>query len=144
MNRAVPLILVIVVVLFPALTGVNTAHAQAAAPVADMGGSLLQLVLGLVGVIALMVGSLWLLKKLTAQRGEAAGLMRVVAGTSVGTRERVVIVEVGSTWLVLGVAPGRISALAEVPRQSISPPTPAESPAPGSFPDWLRRFSQKK
>jgi flagellar protein FliO/FliZ len=134
----------LLVLLWLSLTGITPAHAQATTPVTDVGGSLLQLFLGLVGVIALMIGSLWLLKKLTAQRGEAAGLMRVVAGTSVGTRERVVIVEIGSTWLVLGVAPGRVSALAEVPRQSITPPATGAPSAPASFPDWLRRFSQKK
>jgi flagellar protein FliO/FliZ len=63
----------------------------------------------------------------------------------VGARERVVIVEVGSTWLVLGVAPGRVSALAEVPRQ----PTPAQAASPTSvsgegFPDWLRKLTQRR
>ena len=93
--------------------------------------------LGLLGVLALLVGSLWLLKKLTAQRGGAAGLMRVVAATAIGGRERVVIVEVGSTWLVLGVAPGRVSALAEIPRQTLSEAPP--SPAPRAMPQWLQR-----
>jgi flagellar protein FliO/FliZ len=64
------------------------------------------MLLGLGGVMVLLVGSLWLLKRLTAVRGPASGMMRVVAATAVGGRERVVIVEVGSTWLVLGVAPG--------------------------------------
>jgi flagellar biosynthetic protein FliO len=64
------------------------------------------MLLGLGGVWVLLVGSLWLLKRLTAVRGPASGMMRVVAATAVGGRERVVIVEVGSTWLVLGVAPG--------------------------------------
>ena len=55
-------------------------------------------------------------KRLSAPRGDAAGLLRIVAGTAVGPRERVVVVEVGDTWLVLGVAPGQVSALAEIPR----------------------------
>ena len=71
--------------------------------------------------------------------------MRVVAGTAVGTRERVVIVEVGSTWLVLGVAPGRVSALAEVPRQSVAvQPASPDSPSGAGFPDWLRKLTQRK
>lgn len=116
------------------------------APAADLGGSLLQLLLGLTIVLALLIGSLWLLKKLTARRGETAGLLRVVAGTAVGTRERVVIVEVGSTWLVLGVAPGRVSALAEIPRQtSTLPPTGPAAASPGeSFPEWLRKLGQRR
>ncbi|WIM06730.1 MAG: flagellar biosynthetic protein FliO [Candidatus Nitricoxidivorans perseverans] len=98
----------------------------------------LQLGLSLILVLALLVGGLWLLKRLTAPRGQAAGLMRVVAGQAVGTRERVVILEVGSTWLVLGVAPGRVSALAEIPRQEL-PPAPAEIPM-GDFAARLKQM----
>lgn len=118
--------------------------ATAAAPTSDLSGSLLQLVLGLALVLALLLGSLWLLKRLVAPRGETAGLLRVVAGAAVGTRERVVIVEVGSTWLVLGVAPGQVAALAEVPRQSLPPQATAASSTVGDFPDWLRKLLQKR
>jgi flagellar protein FliO/FliZ len=105
------------------------AHAQSAAPPpADLGGSIVQLVLGLAVVIALLFASLWLLKRLSAPRGEAAGLIRVVAGTAVGPRERVVVLEVGGTWMVLGVAPGQVSALAEIPKINLpAQPTPPAS-----------------
>jgi len=99
------------------------AHAQAA-PAQDIGGSLFQLVFGLGVVIALLVATLWLLKRLSAPRGEAAGMMRVISGIAVGARERVVVVEVGGNWLVLGVAPGQVTALAEMPRGQV-PPAPA-------------------
>jgi flagellar protein FliO/FliZ len=114
--------------------------AQAAAPV-DLGGSALQLFLSLALIFALLGGSLWLLKRLSAPRGAAGGLMKVVAATAVGTRERVVVLEVGSTWLILGVAPGRVSALAEVPRQ----PLP-QAPAGGTveMPGWLRQVIERK
>jgi flagellar protein FliO/FliZ len=137
MIRPFPLLLLLVVA-----TDAVAQTAQAP-PVAGLGGSLWQLFLGLALVLALVVGSLWVLKKLVTQRGENAGLLRVVAGTAVGTRERVVIVEVGSTWLVLGVAPGQVSALAEIPRQSVQ--APATGPAGGEgFPDWLRKMTQRK
>ena len=117
------------------------ASAQAAtAP--SLSAGLVQMFLGLIGVLAILAGSLWLLKRLTAQRGAAAGLMRVVAATAVGGRERVVIVEVGSTWLVLGVAPGRVSALAEIPRQSIPVPPPGVKAA--TAPHWLNRLMQRR
>ena len=112
---------------------------------ADPGGSLWQLFLALGIVLALVIGSLWVLKKLLAPRGERAGFLRVVAGTAVGTRERVVIVEVGGTWLVLGVAPGRVTALAEVPRQptATQPASPAPSAGEG-FSGWLRRLTPRR
>ena len=116
---------------------------QAAATTSpDLGGSILQLVAGLVVVIALLVATLWVLKRISAPRGEAAGLLRVVAGTAVGPRERVVIVEVGSTWMVLGVAPGQVNALAEIPKLAPTPqaPTAAES----TMPAWLRRLIENR
>jgi flagellar protein FliO/FliZ len=113
-------------------------YAQTAAPATDLGGNLVQLLVGMGIVIALLFASLWLLKRLSAPRGKAAGLMRVIAGTSVGTRERVVVLEVAETWLVLGVAPGRITALAEIPRGKLPAiPEPAEAK---DFPDRLRQL----
>ena len=44
----------------------------------------------------------------------------------VGQRERVVVVEVGGSWLVLGVAPGQVRALHTLPAQ-----TPLETPSAG-------------
>jgi flagellar protein FliO/FliZ len=118
------------------------ASAQTGAPSADLGSSIVQLVLGLAVVIALLFASLWLLKRISAPRGEAAGLIRVIAGTAVGPRERVVILEVGSTWMVLGVAPGQVSALAEIPRINLAP---RSSPAPaGSAATWLQRILDRR
>jgi flagellar protein FliO/FliZ len=108
-----------------------------AAATADLGSSVFSMLLGLALVMALLFASLWLLKRLSAPRGQAAGLMRVIAGTAVGTRERVVVLEVGNTWLILGVAPGRITALAEMPRETL----PAE-PAPDGGRDFAGRLRQ--
>lgn len=96
-------------------------HAEGAVPPPDLGGGILQMLLSLGVVIILLFGSLYLLKRLSAPRGATAGLLRVITGTAVGTRERVVVVEVGDTWLVLGVAPGRITQLHQMPRQALPP-----------------------
>lgn len=116
------------------LLGADAFAQSATAP--SLSGNLVQMFLALTGVLALLLGGLWWLKKLTEQRG-SSGLMRVVGATAVGGRERVVIVEVGSTWLVLGVAPGRVSALAEIPRQSL-PKQAQDLSAP--VPKWIQRF----
>ena len=117
------------------------AWAEAAA-VPDAGGSVVQMLLGLGVVLAMMVGSLWLLKRLTMPRGPSSGLMKVVAGTAVGPRERVVILEVGSTWLVLGVAPGEVSMLAEVPRLDLPAPPPGEHGK--DFANWLKQITDRR
>ncbi len=109
---------------------------QSAAP--DLGGSALQMALGLIAVLALLLGTLWLLKRLNQPRGVVAGLMRVVGGVAIGPRERVVILELGNSWLVLGVAPGQVTTLAEIPRQEL--PSAAKVPTVGEFPGWLRQI----
>jgi flagellar protein FliO/FliZ len=100
------------------------------------------MVFGLILVLALLLGTLWLLKRISQPRGAAAGLMRVVAGVAVGTRERVVILELGNSWLVLGVAPGQVTTLAEIPRQEV-PAAPA-SPSGKDFPAWLKQVIDRR
>ncbi len=108
----------------------------------DLGSSALQMVLGLVVVLALLLGALWLLKRISEPRGPVAGLMRVVAGVAVGSRERVVILELGNSWLVLGVAPGQVTTLAEIPRQEV--PTSVEKQTEKDFPLWLKQLIDRR
>lgn len=103
----------------------TAAEVGAGSTASDLGSSALQMVFGLLLVLTLLLGTLWLLKRISQPRGSVAGLMRVVAGVSVGPRERVVILELGNSWLVLGVAPGQVSTLAEIPRQEMPDPPPA-------------------
>jgi len=112
-----------------------TALSPGAAPATDLGSSALQMVFGLLVVLALLLGTLWLLKRLSQPRGPVAGLMRVVAGVAVGARERVVILELGNSWLVLGVAPGQVTTLAEIPRQEVA----AAAAAHPDLPAWLKQ-----
>ncbi|MDR5898745.1 flagellar biosynthetic protein FliO [Halomonas vilamensis] len=61
-----------------------------------------------------------LLKRWTRQGLHQNVNLNVVGSTAVGNRERVVIVDVEGTWLVLGVGNGHISKLHELsaPRQA--------------------------
>jgi flagellar protein FliO/FliZ len=123
-------------------TAAGAPAASAATATADLGASALQMFFGLVLVLALLLGALWLLKRIGAPRGPVAGLLRVVAGVAVGARERVVILELGNSWLVLGVAPGQVTTLAEIPRQEV--PTSARSPANRDFPAWLKQIIDRR
>lgn len=78
--------------------------------------SLLQVLFGLGMVLAAIGGTAWLLRKLAPGQVAASGALRVVGGVAVGPKERVVLVDVGETRLVLGVAPGRIATLLQMPR----------------------------
>lgn len=95
------------------------AQAQAAQPLAPAispAGSLLQVFVGLVFVLLLIVATGWLTRRLGVGRGGGTSPLSVVGSTSVGTRERVVVVEIGETWLVVGVAPGSVNALMTLPK----------------------------
>lgn len=56
----------------------------------------------------------WLLKRVSTNRNSAHPV-RIVGTTSLGQRERIVIIEVKEQWLVLGVTANQISKLHEIP-----------------------------
>ncbi len=74
-------------------------------------GYLAELVVGLGVVLAGIVALAWLLKRLNRLHGSAGGALKVVDGLALGTRERVVLIQVGEEQILVGVAPGRVEAL---------------------------------
>lgn len=69
-----------------------------------------QMLLSLLLVLALLGGIFVLLRRLQVRPGASGGL-RSLAALSVGTRERVVLLEVAGRQLLVGVAPGRVQTL---------------------------------
>jgi flagellar protein FliO/FliZ len=124
-----------------ALPGAVLAQSSPAA-VPDAGASLLQVLLGLAVVIAALVGGLWLLKRVSAPHGAAAGALRVIAGASVGPRERVVLLEVEDTWLVVGVAPGQVNALHQMPKGQLA--AAPSAPTGKDFGAWLKQVKERR
>ena len=82
----------------------------------------LQAVAGLAVVLAAIAGSAWLMKRLVRVQASNGAPMSLRGTISVGPRERVMLVEVADTWIVLGVAPGRVSALHAMPRAAAASP----------------------
>ncbi len=74
-------------------------------------GGIAQTLLGLIAVLAAIVGVAWLLRRVGSLPTGAQSVIRVLGGASMGARERVVLVQVGETQMLLGVAPGRVQAL---------------------------------
>jgi flagellar protein FliO/FliZ len=80
-------------------------------------------------VIAIILVCTSLLKRWQQHRFDQGARLRIVGTTAVGNRERVVVVEVEDTWLVLGVSSGRISKLHERPAPANRPHTPETPPS---------------
>ena len=72
---------------------------------------LVQLLLSLLLVVGLILAVAWLARRLSRAQANRAGHMRLVGGLSLGTRERVMLIEAGGTHILLGVAPGRVQTL---------------------------------
>jgi flagellar protein FliO/FliZ len=102
-----------------------TAAAAETAPAVSSAGSLLQVFIGLVAVLLLIFATAWAAKRLGVARGGSSNLLQVIGSTAVGTRERVVVVEIGDNWLVVGVTPGSVNALLTLPRGETVPTTTA-------------------
>ncbi|PHR65567.1 MAG: flagellar biosynthetic protein FliO [Idiomarina sp.] len=84
----------------------------------DSGLALLgQVTLVLILIIGIILLCAWLFRKLNGTSLGHSKLLNVVGSVAVGQRERVVIVEINDTWLVLGVAAGNVTKLHDMPAQ---------------------------
>jgi flagellar protein FliO/FliZ len=82
--------------------------------------SALKMVVGLAVVLAVMALVAWMLKRMMPSMGNnKQSVARVVGGVSVGSRERVVVVEIADRWIVVGVAPGQVNGIANLEANSL-------------------------
>jgi flagellar protein FliO/FliZ len=121
----------------------TVAPAATAATPTGSAGNLLQVLVGLVIVLGLMAGAAWLLKRMGVAGTAGANVARIVGGVNVGNRERVLVVEVADQWIVVGVAPGRVSALSTMPKQEDAP-TSEPLPEQKNFATWLKQTIDKR
>lgn len=101
--------------------------------------------LALLAVVAVILLCSWLLRRIGPSRHWQGQSLKVVGSTLLGPRERVVIVEVQGTWLVLGVTASQISQLHALPAPPEVPTPPAPPGAAGvaeRFADALRQRLQ--
>ena len=123
------------------LPTVPTAAAEPARAASSFGAAgLLQAGLGLAFVVAMIFGCAWVARRFGLQQTGSGRLLKVVSSAMVGQRERVVVVEIGGQWLVVGVAAGQVRALHSMPAQSLpghladsdTAPAPLRFTGPGS------------
>ena len=125
----------------PFAQAMASAPAAAAAPSSSAFMQLIQVVLALVFVLALIVSAAWAMRKFSLVPGSVGGnRLRVVSGAMVGPKERVVIVEMDNTWLVVGVTSQSVNLLHTQERPADAPPVQVVSaPFAGKLADILKK-----
>ena len=96
-------------------------------------GYLLQFGVGLLVVLMTVVALVWILRRVGQLQTSCGGSLKTLGGLSLGTRERVVLIQVGTTQLLLGVAPGRIQTLHVLDTPLESSASPKEGVSEGQF-----------
>lgn len=101
----------------------------------DQGAYLLQVLLGLIFVLGLVFAAAWLMRRVGPGTFVAGNQMKVLAAMPLGTRERVVLLEVGGQQLLLGITATSINTLHAFDEPVISAPDKAPS---GDFASKIR------
>ena len=113
--------------------------AAASVPVGSAVG-LGQVTLSLLLVLAAVFAVAWMTRRLRTLGTAGSATIEVVSQVALGARERAVVVRVGSTLLLLGVAPGRVNLLQQLPEGSVPGETaPAAQAVKTDFATLLRK-----
>jgi len=96
-------------------------------------------VFALVFVLGLILALAWLAKRMPGLAGASNPSLKLVASLSLGPRERVVVVDLGGTQLLLGVGAGGTRAL-----HTLDAPLPAsERPQRAALPPFAQLLAQQ-
>ncbi len=74
-------------------------------------GSMLQLAASLVFVLLVFALVIFVMRRLSGINPAARGHMKIIDGLSLGTRDRIVLLQVGAEQILLGISPGQIRTL---------------------------------
>jgi len=105
------------------------------------GTNVVQMIFGLIFVLVLVFAIAWLLRRVGGVSLTGGGALKVISGMSMGSRDRVVLLQVGEEQLLLGVSPGRVQTL-----HVLEKPIKVEQPAMSTsmFADKLAEVLKSK
>jgi flagellar biosynthetic protein FliO len=123
-------------------------------PAGSATGSLLQTLFALIVVLGVLGALAWFLKRYGPKAMGGNANMRVVGSLNLGGRERLLVVEIGNQWIVVGASPGRVNGLATMPKQESADMASSgatllqgernAAPPASSFADWLKQTIDKR
>ncbi len=100
-----------------------------------------QAMAGLALIIALLLLFAFLGRRLLGGKGFGEGGLKLLGGVALGPKERIILLEAGDQWLVIGIVPGQIRTLHAMPKGELPPGHPV-TPLP--FSHWMQRFTEKR
>ncbi len=102
---------------------------------------LVRVTLGLFAVLLSIVVAAWLLRGFARFQTGTHGQFKILSAISMGPRERIVLLQIGETQLLVGVVPGRIQTLhvLERPVDVISAPPSSSAVFPSILAAVLKR-----
>lgn len=129
-------------------TAITTQASAATSALSGGASAVAETALWLMLVVGLILLLAWLAKRFGGVQFRHHGSMRVLSVLPVGNREKIVLVQAGDTYLLLGVTPAQVNTLHvfdELPRDlsvsSARSAASAETGEPGSGFQQLLRFA---
>lgn len=128
------------IALFAPLASGQTAAALPETPGVSA-GAFMQMLLSLALIVGVLVLGAYLLRRFNGGHTFGnTGPMRIVGGLMISPRERIVLLEVGETWVVVGIVPGQIKTLHTMPKGEL----PVANGSDGGFGHWLKQMTERR
>lgn len=122
----------------------NHATTQASAPVVPTSSVLTQVSSVLGGILLLILFIGWVAKRTgLAPQAKNNKLLKITSSCQVGRGEKVVIVEVDNTWLVLGVTAHSITPLHTLSAPPVDTPAVSAAELPADFRQLMQKMLKR-
>lgn len=115
----------------------STASAVAPVAASSLGGQLTQLVLGLLLVLGLIFALALVLRRVQQGGARQGQVIELISSRALGTRDRLVLVQVGNEQILLGLTPGRIT-----PLHVLKEPVAAPDTRQPATPEFAKRLME--
>lgn len=117
--------------------------APVAAPAVDSGAELVRVLISLLGVVALIFFVGWMARRAQARVSPGGRKIRVIESMPVGIKEKVMLLEVGGTQILVGASPtGGLRTLHVLDTPVLDDPSVTTAPAMRGFRDVLAQWKR--